>query len=108
MDVLCACLLLLFPFPLIRKDGRLTPAPSQIVLAVGVAFEGYFVYSNSPRDENLALVETAVLFDSEEAAERLELVADIGEGKNAGTHEIREDINEKGSDISSQAELPRV
>ncbi|KZP03684.1 hypothetical protein FIBSPDRAFT_915269 [Athelia psychrophila] len=75
----------------------------RFVYAVWLAFEGVFNF-NILETKNLSLEETAALFDSEEAIERLEQVAHLAEGKNVGTHEMRE-VNEKGSDRDLPPEI---
>jgi len=80
-----------------------------IVYVVWLAFEGVFIYFNIIETRNLSLEETAALFDGEEAIERLEQVAGVAQlGKTAGTHETREDVDEKTSGTYSPPELSHV
>ncbi|KAF7964943.1 hypothetical protein HWV62_1464 [Athelia sp. TMB] len=68
-----------------------------IVYVVWLAVEGLFIYFNIIETKNLSLEETAALFDGEEAIERLEQAAHVGD--------VREDADEKASDTYRPAEL---
>ncbi|KZP31990.1 hypothetical protein FIBSPDRAFT_1037111 [Athelia psychrophila] len=65
-------------------------------IAPYLAFEGVSIYFDALETKNLSLEETAAHFDCDDAVERLEPVAHLAEGKNIGTHEMHEDINEGG------------
>ncbi|KZP06402.1 hypothetical protein FIBSPDRAFT_1053552 [Athelia psychrophila] len=75
-----------------------------IVHVVWLAFDGAFIHFNILETKNLSLEETAALFDGKEAVECLEQVAHVAQGK----HEVKEDVNEKGSGCYSPPELSYV
>jgi len=75
-----------------------------IVYVVWLAVETVFIFFNILETKNLSLEETAALFDGEEALEQLEHTAQVKLGQEKA-HDVREDIDEKGSDSYSPPEL---
>ncbi|KZP02326.1 hypothetical protein FIBSPDRAFT_905957, partial [Athelia psychrophila] len=93
IPVIVSCTVEILPYHLHAKGFNIfNVVISLIVYAVWLAFEGVSIYFIILETKNLSL---------EEALERLEKVASVAhfaEGKNIGTHEMKEDIDEKWSD----------